>query len=283
VAVGGGGALTGGVNRLPPVGLIDFSVGAGGGGAGVAADLKTFDVHDVWGAAVITAVTAQNTLGVQAYEAVSPELVRAQITSVVSDLDVAAAKTGMLASVEVAEAVADTVRDLGVAPLVVDPVLASGHGDPLLAAGGLEVLRDRLLPLATVVTPNLGEAALLVGHEVGDRASMESAGRALASLGPAVVMVTGGHLEAEEEEGSPDLVVARGECRWLEGPRLDAVHSHGGGCVLSAAVCAEMARGMEPADACVAAKRFVEKALAAGLALGAGMGPVDPGWGRRSP
>jgi hydroxymethylpyrimidine/phosphomethylpyrimidine kinase len=249
------------------------------GGAGVAADLKTFEAHGVWGAVAVTAVTAQNTLGVQASEAVSPELVRAQVASVAADLGIRATKTGMLATAETVTVVADTVRQLGLAPLVVDPVMLSGHGDQLLDVDGVEMLRERLLPLATVVTPNLAEAAALADQAVDDRAGMEAAARAIAALGAEVVLVTGGHLAGD---ASPDCLLAGGEVRWLDGRRIDTHHHHGSGCVLSAAVCAELARGMEPVDACVAAKRFVERAIEAGLALGSGTGPVNPGWERLS-
>jgi hydroxymethylpyrimidine/phosphomethylpyrimidine kinase len=249
-----------------------------GGGAGVVADLKTFEAHGVWGTAAVTAVTAQNTLGVQAWEAVSPELVRAQIASVVSDIGISAAKTGMLASPAVTRAVAQAVREYGVHPLVVDPVMVSTHGNRLLEEQAVETVWGALLPLATVLTPNLAEAAALVGFPVTDRVTMEEAGRALAGAGPRIVMVKGGHLD--DDDGSPDLLVADGELTWLDGARLPSRHTHGSGCVLAAAVCAEMARGMEPVDACVAAKRFVERAIAAGVELGAGTGPVDPGWER---
>ncbi len=249
-----------------------------GGGAGAAADLKTFEAHGVWGTVAVTAVTAQDTVGVHAFEAVSPQLVRAQIEAVISDIGVDAAKTGMLASAALVEAVAAAVRDLGVRPLVVDPVMVSKHGDRLLEAAAVAALRRLLLPLATVVTPNLDEASDLVGFPVADRAAMEEAGLVLAAEGPEVVMVTGGHLA--DGESSPDLVVAGGETTWLEGSRIPARHTHGTGCTLSAAICAELARGMEPADACVAAKRFVERAIAAGVEVGRGVGPVDPGWAR---
>ena len=246
------------------------------------ADLKTFEAHGVWGTAAITAVTAQNTLGVQAFEAVTPELVRAQIASVAADFGVDAAKTGMLASAEVVEAVATTVAQLGVGPLVVDPVLVSKHGDRLLAPDAIDAVRTLLLPLATVLTPNLPEAEALVGFPVRTRADMEAAARALIELGPDVVLVKGGHLA--DGERSPDcLLVADAGADgpvWLDGARLPGRHTHGTGCVLSAAITAGLAKGMEPADACVAAKRFVERAIGAGVGLGNGVGPVDPGWDR---
>ena len=247
------------------------------GGAGIVADLKTFAAHGVWGTVAVTAVTAQNTLGVQAFDPVTPELVRAQIASVAVDLGIDAAKTGMLASAEVVESVCQTVAELGVGPLVVDPVLVSKHGDRLLAPDAVAAVRDKLLPLATVLTPNLPEAAALVGFPVTDREGMVAAARALLELGPQVVLLKGGHLGGDT---SPDCLLVTGavEPVWLEGPRLPGRHTHGTGCVLSAAICAELARGMEPADACIAAKRFVEKAIAAGLDLGSGVGPVNPGW-----
>jgi hydroxymethylpyrimidine/phosphomethylpyrimidine kinase len=259
-----------------PVALTIAGVDSGGG-AGIVADAKTFEAHGVWATVAVAAVTAQNTLGVQVTESVSSELVRAQIASVAADIGVQAAKTGMLATAETVTVVADTVRQFGIRPLVVDPVLVSGHGDALIDLDGVEALRERLLPLATVVTPNLAEAAALADQAVGDRAGMEAAARAIAARGAEVVLVTGGHLGGET---SPDCLLADGEVRWLEAPRLDAPSHHGSGCVLSAAICAELARGMEPVDACVAAKRFVQRALEAGLALGSGTGPVDPGWAR---
>src|SRR5438309_5984412 len=199
------------------------------------------------------------------------------MASVAADLGVQATKTGMLATADTVRVVAETVRQFGLRPLVVDPVLVSGHGDVLLELDGVELLRDLVLPLTTVVTPNLAEAAALADQAVEDRSAMESAARAIATRGAEVVMVTGGHLAGDD---APDCVVAGGDVRWLEARRIHAPHHHGSGCVLSAAICAELARGMEPVDACVAAKRFVERAIAAGLALGSGTGPVDPGWER---
>ena len=267
----------------PPVALTIAGTDSGGG-AGVVADLKTFEAHGVWGTCAVVAVTAQNTLGVHAFESLSPGLVRAQVASVASDIGVDAAKTGMLASAELVSAVAAAVRDAGITRLVVDPVLVSKHGSSLLADDAVDTLRVELLPLATVVTPNLPEAARLVGFAVEDRAAMEAAGRALVELGPSVAMVKGGHLGGDQ---SPDcLVVAGGPgvagaaVVWLEGHRRPTLHTHGTGCVLSAAICAELARGMDAADACVAARHFCARSIGAGVALGSGVGPVNPGWGR---
>ena len=266
------------MNRLgkPPVAMT-VAGSDSGGGAGVVADLKTFEAHGVWGTVALVAVTAQNTVGVQAFDTVSASLVRAQIESVAIDIGVHATKTGMLATVDVVAAVAAAIRDFGTGPLVVDPVFVSKHGDTLLAGEAVGALRDELLPLAAVVTPNLPEASALVGFAVDDRASMEAAGRELVARGATVAMVKGGHLTGDQ---SPDCIVAGSGVRWLEGARIAGRHTHGTGCVLSAAITAEIARGMDPADACVAAKRFLERAIAAGVELGAGVGPVNPGWER---
>lgn len=262
---------------MAPVALSIAGVDSGGG-AGVTADLKAFEAHGVWGVCAVTAVTAQNTVGVQGVWGLPADAVRAQIESVAADFSVDAAKTGMLGSGAVASAVAAAVRELGLGPLVVDPVLASSAGGVALADSALvDVLRAEVLPLATVVTPNVAEAAALVGFPVEDRVAMAAAASALVELGARVAMVTGGHLG--DASVSADVVVARGASGpvWLEGRRLDSPTTHGTGCVLSAALAAELARGMDPADACVAAKRFVERAMAAGLALGRGAGPVNPG------
>ncbi len=246
------------------------------GGAGIAADLKTFAALGVWGTAAITAVTAQNTLGVQGAWPMPAETVDAQIRAVASDLTVDAVKTGMLATTDIVRAVASAVRELALAPLVVDPVLVSGHGEALLSADALDLLRKDLLPLATVVTPNVPEAAALVEMEIADREDMEAAAQMLARFGPQVVVITGGHLCDNEQ--SPDLVFTGSKAQWLLGPRLAAPDTHGSGCVLSAAICAELAKQADPLEACVNAKAFVTRAIEAGttLRLGRGIGPVDP-------
>lgn len=250
-----------------------------GGGAGVAADLKTFEAHGVWGTMAVVAVTAQNSLGVHGMATLPPQLVREQILAVAGDFGVDAAKTGMLAGAELVSAVATAVADAGIRRLVVDPVFVSKHGDSLLTDDAVATVRRELLPLATVITPNLPEAERLVGGAITDRGAMAEAGRALVAAGAQVALVKGGHLGGDQ---SPDCLVAAGDDPvWIEGERIAGRHTHGTGCVLSAAIAAELARGMEPADACVAAKRFVERAIAAGAPLGAGVGPVDPGWARQ--
>ncbi|HUR18136.1 MAG TPA: bifunctional hydroxymethylpyrimidine kinase/phosphomethylpyrimidine kinase [Acidimicrobiales bacterium] len=262
------------VNRRPVA--LTIAGTDSGGGAGVAADLKCFEAHGVWGTCAVVAVTAQNTLGVQDLATLPASSVRAQITSVAGDFGVDAAKTGMLASAELVEAVAAAVSEAVIGPLVVDPVFVSKHGAALLDDAAVSALTAKLLPLAAVVTPNLPEATRILGFEVDSRSTMEDAARALVDLGAGVAMVKGGHLSGED---APDCVMAAGARPvWLEGRRLAGRHSHGTGCVLSAAICAELARGMDPVDACVAAKHFCQRAIAAAVDLGGGVGPVDPGW-----
>ncbi len=246
-----------------------------GGGAGVAADLKTFTAHGVWGLCAVTAVTAQNTLGVQAAAVLDPALVVAQMQSVADDIGVDAVKTGMLGNAEVVSAVAAALRALGLRPLVVDPVAVASTGASLLGPGGVEALRTELLPLADLVTPNLPEAAALAGHPaITDRAAMERVAEMLLALGPRAVLLKGGHLGGES---SPDLLLSVGsDPMWLEGERLAGRHNHGTGCVLSAAITARLARGETPEEAVEGAKAFVTRAIAAGLDLGRGVGPVNP-------
>ncbi|MGH9124965.1 MAG: bifunctional hydroxymethylpyrimidine kinase/phosphomethylpyrimidine kinase [Acidimicrobiales bacterium] len=250
-----------------------------GGGAGVVADLKVFEALGVWGAVAVTAVTAQNSVGVGAIHLVPPDVVRAQIEAVAGDLGVGAAKTGMLGSSEGVRAVADALRGAGIAKVVVDPVLWASHGAALLAGGGVEALVEDLLPLATVLTPNLAEASALLGRAIRDRDVMVIAAEALRGLGPEVVMIKGGHLD--DSAGAPDLLFGPDGAEWLEAPRVATTHTHGTGCVLSAAIAAYLARGAGPLEACRAAKAFVSAAIRAGGPRGAGVGPVDPGSGPR--
>jgi hydroxymethylpyrimidine/phosphomethylpyrimidine kinase len=246
------------------------------GGAGATADLKVFEALGVWGAVAVTAVTVQDTLGVSAVHLVPPEVIGAQIAAVAGDIGVDAAKTGMLGS---AGAVRAVVGSLAGARLVVDPVLRSTSGDRLLAGDAVAVLRRELLSRATVVTPNLAEAAALVGFAVADRAAMRAAAEALLGFGPEVVLVTGGHLA--DDRGSPDLLCRASGVEWLDGPRLAVAHTHGSGCVLSAAITAYLALGADPVAACRAAKTFVTAAIGAARPMGRGTGPVDPGWAAR--
>jgi hydroxymethylpyrimidine/phosphomethylpyrimidine kinase len=245
------------------------------GGAGVVADLKVFEALGVWGAVAVTAVTAQNSLGVIATHLVPPEVILAQIDAVARDLVVDAVKTGMLGSSSGVRAAAAGISAAGIRLVVVDPVLVGKHGDALLAADALAALRCDLLPLATVVTPNLPEASALLGWPVEDRTAMEGAAEALLRLGPGAVLLKGGHLG--DRDASPDVFCSSEGVHWLEGFRLPGIHTHGTGCVLSAAIAGYLARGASPVAACRQAKEFVTRAIRAGGPRGRGIGPVDPG------
>jgi hydroxymethylpyrimidine/phosphomethylpyrimidine kinase len=246
-----------------------------GGGAGIQADLKTFSAFGVFGMTAITAVTVQNTRGVQGFEALSPATVADQVRAVASDIGVDAAKTGMLANAAIVEAVAGAVRETGIARLVVDPVFVSKHGDRLLEADAIDALRSLILPLAALVTPNLPEAGGLAGIAVESRDDMRRAADAIRSLGARAVLVKGGHLEGDRAD---DLLVHDGGEEWLEIERLDTPNTHGTGCTLSAAAAARLALGDTVPEAARAAKAFVTEAIRHALAIGQGIGPVDPLW-----
>ncbi len=231
-----------------------------GGGAGIEADLKTFQALGVWGTAAVTAVTAQNHRGVLASALIDPAMVRAQIEAVAEMARVGAWKTGMLGDSAVIEAVAGAVEDLDLGPLVVDPVQAASRGGSLLEPDAVPVLAARLLPHCRVFTPNLPEAEAFLGQPVTRREDMPEAAAALGRLGPECVLLKGGHLEGPD---APDLVWTEQGITWMEGSRLPAVHSHGTGCTLSAAVTAGLARGMPVLDACRAARDYVRAAISA--------------------
>jgi len=243
-----------------------------GGGAGIQADLKTFHQFGVFGTSVIVAVTAQNTKGVRAVEPVSSSLVQAQLDALAEDLPPDALKTGMLADAPLVRLVADAIRANGWGPLVVDPVMVASSGDRLLTAEGESVLRDTLVPLATLVTPNLDEAAILTGRPVGDVSAMERAGADLLALGAHAVLVKGGHLTAEP---LTDVLVTRAGIRHFRHARLATQSTHGTGCTLSAAVAAGLALGRPLEDAVADALDFVHRAIAAAPGLGSGRGPLN--------
>jgi hydroxymethylpyrimidine/phosphomethylpyrimidine kinase len=250
-----------------------------GGGAGIQADLKTFQELGVFGMSVLTALTAQDTLGVHGVHVVPADFVQAQLDAVAGDIGVDAAKTGMLADAGVIKAVAGGIRAHGISHLVVDPVCASKHGDPLLAEDAVQALCDEILPLAEVVTPNLGEVRILTGVEVRRVEDMRAAAEAVKALGPRWVLVKGGHLPGNE--GAVDLLFDGEVEHLLTGRRLAVTDTHGTGCTLSAALAAYLARGVGVVEAAQAAKDYVSGAIRHGLRLGAGIGPVDHGWRRR--
>jgi hydroxymethylpyrimidine/phosphomethylpyrimidine kinase len=258
--------------RIPPR-VLTVAGSDSGGGAGIQADLKTMLALGAHGMSVVTAVTAQNSQGVQGVWELPAEAVRAQFRSVVDDIGVQAVKTGMLASAEITRTVADLLEGVG-APVVVDPVGISKHGDELLAAEALQTVRTRLLPTATVVTPNLDEVEWLTGVKVTDEDGMRDAARAVLDLGPKWVLIKGGHLPGP----AVDLLYDGSQEHWYRAPRHDNRHTHGTGCTLASAIAVHLATGLPVPDAVGSAKRYVTGAIAAGFPLGTGIGPVDHAW-----
>jgi hydroxymethylpyrimidine/phosphomethylpyrimidine kinase len=243
-----------------------------GGGAGIQADLKTFHQFGVFGTSTIVALTAQNTLGVRAVEPVSHAMVSAQLDALAEDLPPDALKTGMLADAGLVALVAAAIRARRWAPLVVDPVMVSSSGDRLLTRDAERVVRDQLLPLAAVVTPNLDEAEILTGHAVRDVPAMERAGAALVQLGAGAALVKGGHLDGEQ---LTDVLVWSGGVRLFRRRRVHTTATHGTGCSLSAAITAGLALGDSLEHAVDAGLGYVARAIAAAPGLGSGHGPLD--------
>ncbi len=244
------------------------------GGAGIQADLKTFSALGVYGASVISALTAQNTRGVAAIHDVPAAFVTQQIDAVFSDLAVTAVKIGMLSQVATIEAVAASLRRYTQTNVVVDPVMVATSGDRLLAPEAVAALRDRLVPLALVITPNLPEAAALLETEIAaDEAEMRRQGERLLALGARAVLMKGGHGEQAE---AVDLLLAEGTVARFAAPRIATRNTHGTGCTLAAAIAAGLAKGEDLAPAVQAAKRYVTQAIAAAdrLSIGSGHGPV---------
>jgi hydroxymethylpyrimidine/phosphomethylpyrimidine kinase len=248
-----------------------------GGGAGIQADLKTMLALGVHGMSVVTAVTAQNSTGVHGYWELPTEAVDAQLAAVIDDIGVDVVKTGMLASPDLVTVTAKRLRDIDV-PVVVDPVCMSKHGDPLLVDSAVASIVDDLLPIATVVTPNLPEVERLTGVVVENRADQRRAAEALLALGPRWALVKGGHLPVGD---ALDLLTDGEEVLELTAERLDTVHTHGTGCTLASAIASYLALGRSVPDAVRGAKEYVTGAIAAGFRLGAGIGPVDHGWRHR--
>jgi hydroxymethylpyrimidine/phosphomethylpyrimidine kinase len=241
-----------------------------GGGAGIQADLKTFSAFRVFGMSAITAVTAQNSTGVQAVENLPPAFVAAQLRSVLKDFGADAAKCGMLSTAAIIEAVAGALREHPVPNLVVDPVMVAKSGDPLLQPDARKALVERILPLALVVTPNLHEAEALAGQPVRDRAGMEAAARRIHAMGPRHVLVKGGHLPGE----AVDLLWDGQGMTAFTAPRIESPNTHGTGCTLSAAIAAGLALGQPLGEAVGRAKAYVTRAIREGFQAGHGVGQL---------
>ncbi len=244
------------------------------GGAGIQADLKAISANGAFAMAAVTALTAQNSQGVHGVHLVPPDFVTAQIEAVFNDIRVDAVKIGMIATAEIGSAVAAVLRGRAGVPVVLDPVMIAKGGAPLLQDDAVAVLRGRLLPLAAVLTPNLPEAAHLLGvPSADDREGMVAQGRALCDLGPRAVLMKGGHLEGAD---APDCLVTGDAVHWFEGARVDTQNTHGTGCTLSSALAALMGRGVPLVDAVREAKAYVVRAIAHAddLSVGSGHGPT---------
>ncbi|MDJ0385480.1 bifunctional hydroxymethylpyrimidine kinase/phosphomethylpyrimidine kinase [Streptomyces sp. G-G2] len=272
-----GGAAEGAGAGAPPL-CLTVAGSDSGGGAGIQADLKTMLALGVHAMSVVTAVTAQNSLGVHGVWELPAEAVTAQYRAVVDDIGVHAVKTGMLSSAALVETVAALLADTR-APAVVDPVGVSKHGDALLAASALDAVRAELLPRATVATPNLDEVAQLAGVRVETEDDMRRAADAILGYGPRWALIKGGHLAAGHE--AVDLLSDGSTELWLRAPRNGNRHTHGTGCTLASAIAAGLAKGLDVPAAVTAAKEYVTGAIEAGFALGGGIGPVDHAWRRR--
>jgi len=254
------------------------------GGAGIQADLKTFSALGVYGASVITALTAQNTRGVDGVLPIPADFVAQQLTSVLGDLDVRAIKTGMLSSTAIIAAIVATLDAADAQPVIVDPVMVATSGDRLIDEEAIAAIRDTLMPRAMLITPNLAETAVLTGEaEAASRDEMERQGQALIGRGARAVLVKGGHVE--DAEACDVLLQPDVAPMWFTEARIDTPHTHGTGCTLSAAIAAGLATGSDLPSAIADAKRFLTQALEKGRSLGVGRGngPVDHLWAWHPP
>ena len=256
-----------------PVVALTIAGSDSGGGAGIQADLKSFARFGVFGTSAITAITAQNTVGVRAWERVAPALVRQQIDAVAEDLRPAAIKSGMIGDAEVVRAVAEGIAAHGLGPYVLDPVMAATSGDPLLTPDAVAAIVKSLFPLATLVTPNLDEVAMLLGERVTDVAGMERAARALVQrMGARTALVKGGHLAGDQ---IVDVFFDGAEVRRFAHARIATTSTHGTGCTLSAAIAASLALGDPLETAVERGLDYVTRAIASAPALGSGHGPLN--------
>ena len=259
------------VNRTPQV--VTIAGSDSGGGAGLQADLKTFQARHVFGMSIVVALTAQNTYGVQASLPIPGGFIDAQFQSLAADFNIRAAKTGMLADREHVEAVVRNLKQVDFGPLIVDPVMVAKGGATLLASEAVVTIKEQLLPLADVVTPNLPEAEILVGKKIVTNADMVRAARTIQTLGVKHVIIEGGHRQNHKAE---DLILlADGTCYWLSAPRIATANTHGTGDTFSACIAAELAKGQPLKAAIMTAKAFLQGAISQGISVGHGHGPTN--------
>lgn len=262
------------MTNTPTIGRVLIIAGSdSGGGAGIQADIKTCAAFGAYSASVITAVTAQNTLGVQHVEVMPADLVRAQIQSVMSDIGADVVKIGMLARAEIIDVVAEELSDID-ALIVLDPVMVATSGDTLLEPDAIEALKTKLIPLADVITPNVPEAELLTGLKIEDMSDLSKAGEALLEMGAYAALMKGGHLKGKT---LVDVLVSEDGASLMTGPRLHTRHTHGTGCTLASAVAARLALGVPLEEAVSTARDFVFEAIRTAPKLGGGNGPLNHG------
>ena len=262
------------MNSATPPKALTIAGSDSGGGAGIQADLKTFAALGVFGTSAVTAITAQNTLGVSAVAEVPIEVISDQIEAVVTDIGVDAVKTGMLSSTEIVECVAESVENHELSPLVVDPVMVAATGAQLLQDDAVESVKNRLVPLATVVTPNVPEAEVLTGIEINSVDDMELVGGELVMMGASAAVVKGGHFD----DGSGrvnDVLVTRDGVKHIISLRIDTTSNHGTGCTFASAIAAHLAHGLELDTAVDLAQRYVWNAMANAAPIGGGHGPLN--------
>ena len=271
---------------MQPVVALSIAGSDSGGGAGIQADIRSFNAFGVFATTALAALTAQNTRGVRAISEVDPDFVESQVRAVTDDFEVRAVKTGMLAGAATVRRVGALAREGLLPHLVVDPVLVASSGDVLMSEGGIEAYRDALFPFAQIVTPNLREAAVLCDVDVRDVTNLDHVrdlARTLLASGPSYVLVKGGHLrDTAHPDRSPDVLLSRDDLIVLDGPRVSTGNDHGTGCSLSSAIAAGLALGRSVPEATRDAKSFVLAALTSAAAwhLGEGRGPIDHlGWG----
>lgn len=267
-------------NNVPPVPTVMTIAGSdSGGGAGIQADLKTFAAHGVYGTSAITAITAQNTVGVTAVQEIDLEVIAAQIDAVVEDMKPVAVKTGMLSSPDIVRLVAEKTREHGWQTLVVDPVMIASSGAKLLRDEAVATYQNDLLPLATVTTPNLPEAAELAGIEIASADDAREAARAIHGLGVRYVVIKGGHMEAMGSGGeSLDLLFDGSDFIEYGLPWIDTTSNHGTGCTFASALTAQLALGSDVEAAFRGAKKYVWEAMNAAYPVGHGHGPLNHMW-----
>lgn len=261
------------VTQIEPPHALTIAGSDSGGGAGIQADLKTFAAFGVYGTSAITAVTAQNTLGVTAVQEIDLDVIAKQIDAVVLDIGVDVVKTGMLSSAAITRLVAEKARFYRFPALVVDPVMIAASGARLLQQEAVETIRNELLPLATVVTPNIPEAEVLTGDEIHDVGGMEQAARRIHAMGPQFVVIKGGHLE--DSEHSDDILFDGHDFIKFPGVRIQTTSNHGTGCTFASAVASGLAQGRDVQQAVAGAKSYVTAAIANAFPVGAGHGPLN--------